>query len=345
METTSRADAAGLEMNEAATAGRKFRPSGAGWRFAGCAILFLALAMATVLGAESQYVFFVGYVVLQFIVLATGWNILGGYAGYVNFGSAGYFAVGAYTTVALSQVAALPLPLYILAGALMGGLLGLGVGAMSLRLRGIYFSIATLAIAIILETIVTNWSFVGGARGMALVPASPPWPFGTYNQWLFFVMAVLVVLSSAVARYIEISWIGRGLKALRDDEMAAECAGVPTLRLKLLAAAVSGATMAVAGAPFAFYMSFIEPHSAFGLNYALAAIAMPIIGGMSHWIGPIIGAILLACAQQFISVKLSGEWNVLVTGLILMAFVIAAPSGVVGLFTRFSKSKATGGQA
>lgn len=303
------------------------------------ALVFLGLTMLIVLGAESQYIFFVGYVVLQFIVLATGWNILGGYAGYVNFGSAGYFAVGAYTTVALFKLLALPLPALLFASGIMGALLGLAVGAVSLRLRGIYFSIATLAIAIILQTVVTNWGYVGGARGAALVAPTAPWPFETYNQWLFFVMAVLVVLSTGVARYIERSLVGRGLQALRDDEIAAECAGVPTLKLKLLAAAVSGAIMALAGAPFAFYMSFIEPHSAFSLNYALAAIAMPIIGGMSHWIGPIIGAVLLASAQQVISVQLSGEWNVLVTGLILMAFVIGAPSGIVGLVKRLRSQR------
>jgi branched-chain amino acid transport system permease protein len=304
--------------------------------YAGAAV-FLALVMAAILGLKSQYVFFAGYVVLQFVVLATGWNILGGYAGYVNFGAAGYFAIGAYTTVALYQAVPLPLPLLILAGALMGALLGLVTGALSLRLKGVYFSIATMAIVIVLETVVMNWNYVGSARGTSLIAPKPPGLFATHHQWLFFVMAILVVISIGIARYIERSWIGRGLRAIRDDEIAAECAGVPTLKLKLFAAGMSGAVMSAAGAPFALYMSFIEPHSAFSLNYALSAIAMPIIGGMSHWIGPVIGAILLGSAQQFVTVTLSGAWNLLIMGSVLMLFVIVAPDGIVGLASKLRR--------
>jgi branched-chain amino acid transport system permease protein len=307
------------------------------WRFLAGSAAFLALVMAAILGVESQYIFFAGYVVLQFIVLATGWNILGGYAGYVNFGAAGYFALGAYTTVALYKLVPLPIPVLILAGAAMGGLLGLATGAMSLRLKGVYFSIATLAITIILETIVMNWNFVGGARGTSVIAQPPPSLFETYHQWLFFVMAVMVVISIGIVRYIERSWIGRGLRALRDDEIAAESAGVPTLKLKLFAATLSGSVMSAAGAPFALYLSFIEPHSAFSLSYALSAIAMPIIGGMGHWSGPVIGAILLGSTQQVIAVTLSGHWNVLILGLILVVFVILSPEGIVGLVKKLHR--------
>jgi branched-chain amino acid transport system permease protein len=306
-------------------------------KFVAGAAAFLALVMAAILGLESQYVFFAGYVVLQFVVLATGWNILGGYAGYVNFGAAGYFALGAYTTVALYQAVPLPLPILILAGAVMGGLLGLATGAMSLRLKGVYFSIATMAIVIILETVVMNSEYLGSSRGISLAAPPPPSLFANYHQWLFFVMAVMVVLSIAIVRYIENSWIGRGLRAIRDDETAAECCGVPTLKLKLFAATMSGAVMSAAGAPFALYLAFIEPTSAFSLNYALSAIAMPIIGGMSHWIGPVIGAVLLGSAQQYVAVSLSGHWNVLIIGVVLMFFVIVAPDGILGLVKKWHR--------
>ena len=219
----------------------------------------------------------------------------------------------------------------ILLSAAMGAVLGLGTGAVSLRLKGIYFSIATLAMAIILETLVMNWDYLGGARGMAVLPSSSPTLFASYHQWLFFVMAVVAVVSIAIVRYIDRSWAGRGLRAVRDDEVAAEASGVPTLKLKLFAATVSGAIMAAAGAPFALYLSFIEPTSAFSLDYALSAIAMPIIGGMSQWIGPVIGAVLLSSVQQLVSVTLSSYWNVLITGVILIIFVVAAPNGILGL--------------
>jgi branched-chain amino acid transport system permease protein len=136
---------------------------------------------------------------------------------------------------------------------------------------------------------------------------------------------------------VQTSWIGRGLRAIRDNESAAECSGVPTLQLKLAAATLSGALMGAAGAPFAQYLSFIEPVSAFSLTYAVNALAMPIIGGMAHWIGPVIGAILLGTVQQIVTVTISSELNVLVVGVLLVVFVVAAPEGILGLVAKLRR--------
>lgn len=302
------------------------------------ALVVLALLAAVPLVLSNEYYYFAGYVVLQFVVLATAWNILGGFAGYVNFGSAAFFAVGAYTAVALFKAVNLPLPLQIIAGATVSGLLGLGVGMLTLRLRGIFFSIATIAVAIILETVVINWTYVGGAKGLPILrPTDAPFHFDSYLQWLFFVMGVVAVIAVGCARYVQTSWIGRGLRAIRDNESAAECSGVPTLQLKLAAATLSGALMGAAGAPFAQYLSFIEPVSAFSLNYAVNALAMPIIGGMAHWIGPVLGAILLGTVQQIVIVTVSSELNLLVVGVLLVVFVVAAPEGILGLFAKLRR--------
>jgi branched-chain amino acid transport system permease protein len=307
-------------------------------RFLVGAVMVLALAatLPTVLKIEYYYV--LGYTVLQFIIMATAWNILGGYAGYVNFGSGAFFAVGAYTAVSLYKWLALPLGLQILAGAATAGLLGLGVGLLTLRLRGIFFSIATIAITIILETVVLNWTYVGGAKGLPILRPTEVPLFENYTQWLFFVMAVIAVVAVATARYIQSSWFGRGLRAIRDNEGAAECSGVPTLKLKLAAATISGALMGAAGAPYAMLGSFIEPNAAFSLNHAVNALAMPIIGGMGHWIGPVIGAVLLGSVQQIVTVTISSEMNVLVVGVMLVIFVVAAPEGILGLVKRWRSS-------
>ena len=298
------------------------------------AVVALAAASLLVRFVSNEYFFFAGYVVLQFIVLATAWNILGGYAGYVNFGSGAFFAAGAYTAVALIKGFAAPLLVQIAAAALVSGLMGFAVGAMTLRLRGIFFSIATVAVAVICETVVFNWGFVGGARGATVLQPEAPALFASYTRLLFVLMALLAVLAVVLARYIETSWIGRGLQAIRDNEEAAESVGVPTLKLKLFAATASGALMGIAGAPFPLYMSFIEPTSAFSLNYAVSALAMPIIGGTASWAGPVIGAVLLGSVQQIVTVTLSSELNVLVLGVLLVAFVIAAPEGILGLYRR-----------
>jgi branched-chain amino acid transport system permease protein len=218
-------------------------------------------------------------------------------------------------------------------------LLGLGVGVLTLRMQGIFFSIATIALTIIIETVVTNWRYVGGAAGIQIQRPLVTPPFDTYVQMLFFVQALLVVLAVAIARYIQGSWIGRGLQAIKDDELAAECTGVPTLRLKLLACVVSGALMCAAGAPAAMYLQYADPSSAFNLNYSVSALAMSLIGGTAHWIGPVLGAILLGVTQQFLSVTISSELNVLLLGIMLVLFVVGAPEGLIGLARRLGRKR------
>jgi len=296
----------------------------------GAAIAF-GLALAAALTVKNEYWFFAAYVVIQFVVLATAWNILGGYAGYVNFGTGAFFGVGAYIAVMLIKSMGAPLAVQILVAAAVGGLLGFGAGLLTLRLRGIFFSIATVAVAIILETAVINWRYVGGATGIQILKPPVMEPFDSYAKMIFVVIVLLAIVAVAIARYIETSWLGRGLRAIRDSEEAAECAGVPTLKLKLAACAISGALMSAAGAPLAMYQSFVEPASAFNLTYSVAALAMPIIGGTSHWIGPVVGAILLGTVQQVVTVTVSGELNVMVVGVLLVLFVVAAPEGIVGL--------------
>jgi branched-chain amino acid transport system permease protein len=299
------------------------------WLSAG---ILLAVACGAALSGVNEYFFYAGFVVLQFVVLATAWNILGGYAGYVNFGTSAFFGLGSYTAVVLFKGLGAPLAVQIVAAALMGGLLGFGVGMLTLRLRGIFFAIATVAVVFIMETLMINWRYVGGATGLQLLRPDTLAPFASYTRMLFVVMAILAVLAVSIARYVQDSWLGRGLRAVRDSEEAAEASGVPTLRLKLIACVVSGALMAAAGAPMPMYLSFIEPASSFSLNYAIGALAAPMIGGSIHWIGPVIGALLLSSLQQIVTVTISGEMNVLVVGVLLVLFVVLAPAGVVGLF-------------
>ncbi len=298
------------------------------------AVIFLAAVLFMTQYLRNEYPFFAGYVILQFVVLSVAWTILGGYAGYVNFGTNAFFGVGVYTAVLLFKALDAPLGVQIAAAAVVGGLLGFGVGLLTLRMRGIFFSIATIALAIIIETTITNWRYVGGAAGIQLQRPPVMAPFDSYVKMLFFVQALLVVIAIAITRFIQNSRIGRGLHALRDDELAAECTGVPTLRLKLVACVVSGALMSAGGAPAAMYLQFANPDSAFNLNYSVSVLAMSLIGGTAHWIGPVLGAILLGSTQQLLAVTISSEVNVLVLGVMLVLFVVAAPKGIIGLVRR-----------
>src|SRR2546423_3122520 len=296
-------------------------------------LIVVAAGIGLVSLRVNPYVYFAGYVILQYVVIATAWNILGGYAGYVNFGTPAFFALGAYAAVFLIRSIKAPLPVLIVAGGLVAALLGLGIGYLTLRLRGTFFSLATLAPSVVLPTMIINWEYVGGSRGISVLRPSGP-PFGSYVTFLFTVMVALAVIAVLVARFIERSWIGRGLAALRDNEEAAECMGVPTLRLKLFATTISGFLLGVAGAPFPYYVTFVEPNSAFALDYAVNALAMPMIGGATSWVGPVIGAVLLGTAQQLATVTISSEMNLFIVGVVLVAFVVLAPEGILGLVRR-----------
>src|SRR5438445_1622103 len=280
---------------------------------------------------HNDYLFFAGYVVLEYLVLATAWNILGGYCGYVNFGTAAFFALGAYPSVAIHKFSPMPIPVLILLGGIVSGIVGLGMGYLTLRLRGAFFSIATLALAVVIQTLITNWDYVGGSRGAYIIRPNTAPLIGSYIQYLFLVMLVLAVAAIAVARLIERSRLGYGFATIRDDEIAAEASGVPTLRLKLIATTLSGAFMGMAGAPLPYYVGYLDPASGFSLAYAVNSIAMPVIGGTTTWIGPLIGAVLLGSLQQWVTVTISSAVHLLIVGLLLVAFVIIAPNAILGL--------------
>jgi branched-chain amino acid transport system permease protein len=312
-------------------------------------VICLAVAAAVFAGAVAvgnDYVFFAGYVILQYVVLSTAWNILGGYCGYVNFGSAAFFALGAYSTVAIYKLIGandlphiVPMPVLMLVGGVVSGVVGFGMGYLTLRLRGAFFAIATLALAVVLQTLIVNWDFVGGSRGAYILRPEEVPLIGSYIKYLFLVMLLLAVGSLVIARLIERSRLGYGFATIRDDELAAEASGVPTLKLKLIATTISGALMGMAGAPFPYYIGYLQPSSTFGLDYAVNSIAMPLIGGTTSWVGPLIGTILLGSLQQIATVTISSAVNLLLVGVILVVFVIVAPNGIIGLVHHYWQRK------
>src|SRR3981081_4937667 len=157
------------------------------------AVVFLVAVLLTTQTIRNEYPFFACYVILQFIVLAVAWSILGGYAGYVNFGTSAFFGVGVYTAVFLLKAFGAPLAVQIAAAAAIGALMGFALGLLTLRMQGIFFSIATIALTIIIETSITNWRYVGGAAGIQMQRPLVTEPFNHYVQMLFFVRGLLAV--------------------------------------------------------------------------------------------------------------------------------------------------------
>ena len=330
------------EQTASAAGLRKATPTSGRLRSGVMILLVGAVLMAAtmLLGPHiGEYYYLATYTILQYIVLGTAWNILGGYGGYVNFGTAGFFAIGCYTTIVLNKIFPMPLFFEMLVAAVTAGLVGLGTGYLTLRLRGVFFSIATLALAIVLQTLIVNWSFVGGARGVYVIRPAISGVFISYVQFLVVLMVGLAIFAVLAAWAVEKSWIGIGLAAIRDDEAAAETSGVPSLRLKLIATTMSGAIMGMAGAPFPYYVTYVDPATAFGLAIAVNSIAMPLVGGTATWWGPVVGAILLGSAQQILTVTISSAANLFIVGILLVVFLTAAPRGVVGIVRGWKRGR------
>ena len=301
------------------------------WIIAAIGILLGVGLTYAVDSLSMDYAYLAAYTVLQFVVMASAFNILAGYGGYINFGSAGFFAAGVYTSVVLYKLMEAPLYITIPCCMLVTGILGFGTGYLTLRLRGIFFAIATLALAVVLNTLIVNWEYVGGARGVYVLRPNTVWLIGSYTRYLFIVMLGMAITAVVIARIVENSWLGRGLQAIKDDETAAECAGIPALRVKLIATTLTGAMMGAAGAPFPYFVTYVDPATAFNLSIAVNTLAMPLVGGLGTWIGPVIGAVLLGSLQQIATVTISSAANLLIVGVLLMVFIIVAPQGIVGL--------------
>ncbi len=133
--------------------------------------------------------------------------------------------------------------------------------------------------------------------------------------------------------------MGAGLAAIRDDETAAAALGVPTLKLKVRAAAISGAILGATGAPLPFYNSFVNPDTAFGVGYSVNAMAMSLVGGVESWIGPLVGAALLALLQQVALAFVSSSASLALVGIVFMAFVVVAPRGLIGLYRSLRRAR------
>jgi len=292
-------------------------------------MLFVILGIIFPIFCPERYVINFAFYVLLYTSLALAWNVLGGYVGYINFGSCCFFGVGAYLAAFLIENGISDIWMHIIAGSLCSGLLGLFLGAITLRVRGIYFAISTLALSVVMQMIIINTPQLGGALGMFLVKPHAPAPYPNFTaylfSWLFGVTLILVIITI----YIERSHIGKQLIAMRDDEVAAECIGIPTLKLKLLAAFISCAFMGAVGGVYPYYIAYLEPYTTFSLEFTINPIAMSIIGGTQSWLGPIVGGIVLSSFQQYLCTTISSTLSLLLTGIIIMGIVIFVPDGII----------------
>ena len=270
--------------------------------------------------------------IFMYAIITAALNIIAGYAGYAAFGNIVFFGVGAYTTAMLM----LRVGFYWWTGALIGGLLAaiyaILLGIPILRLRGHYFAIATLGINRATEQIALDWgSFTGGGKGITL--PLPKMEIQNFYAMIYFIMLGLLLVTILVNYVISRSRLGYALRAIRDNEDAAEASGIFAPRCKIVAWAISAFITGVTGGVFAYWFSFIEPATVFDIMIAVKAFVMMMLGGAGTVLGPVIGAFLI----EVISETVWGQFltlHMLILGIIMVGVVILIPRGMLSLFGR-----------
>jgi branched-chain amino acid transport system permease protein len=293
------------------------------------------LALMPLLKLPAFYESFL-YLAVFWIALATSWNLLSGYAGYFSFGHGAWFGVGVYTSATLAVKFDWPFLLTLPVAALVAAAIGVGVGAVAFRVKGVrgeLFALLTLAVTFVVATIIGNTPIDGGP-GVYLnaVPVPKLGPSPTSSLYMMMLMAAVVTL--LVSWWVRHSRFGAGLFAIHDDEEAAEVMGVPTYRWKLIALAICCALAGWVGGIHALFVSYVTTAETFNLTVPLTVVLMSILGGSRHWAGPAIGAVAITCLLYAFT---GGQYAVLgkgVIGLILVVGILFMPNGVMGRFKR-----------
>ncbi len=273
--------------------------------------------------------------------LATAWNILAGYCGQVSLGHAAFFGIGAYTSTLLIREAAVSPWLGMIAGALVAVVVSQVIGYPVFRLRGHYFAIATIGVGEFVQTLVLNWDWAGGARGL-FVPIKRPdslvnFQFHESKAVYYFIALGLLALALGATRGLERSRRGHFFRAIREDQDAAASLGVHVAREKHAAMAVSAGLTALGGTFYAQYVFFIDPESVFPLSLSILICLVAVLGGVGTLWGPLLGAAVLVPLSEVTRVLLGGGGKALdlvIYGALIMIIAVFQPAGLIGLARR-----------
>lgn len=304
-----------------------------GKRLAGWLVTVLVVVAAFGFGGVGQIADVqIGSIVLMYAAMAEGWNLLGGYGGYMNFGTVMFFGVGAYAT-AMANAGwhlnpLLALPIAALAAAVAGALLGIP----ALRLRGHYFAIATFILTLAVQALALVAGFTHGATGMYItgVTLDPVQATRLY----FDLFLVLTVIAALICWGLERTRWHSALVAIREDEDAADVLGVPVTRYKSVALIIGAAIAGAAGCLYATQLYYIEPNGTFDFNISLGVVVAAVLGGAGTWYGPLIGAVITELIAQELFVHVQGVYNQLSYGALLVVVVLVAPGGLASLRIR-----------
>jgi branched-chain amino acid transport system permease protein len=290
----------------------------------------VALAFMPWLGLPAFYDSLL-YLILHWIILATSWNILSGYTGYFSFGHGAFFGGGLYTSATLMDKAGWPFLWTLPAAALVACMLGLVVGAIVFRVKGVrgeVFALLTLAVTFVLGTVIVNTPIDGG-NGVSLAGVAVPKIGPTPSSTFYLLALAAAALTLLVAWGISVSKLGAGLFAIHDDEDAAEVMGVPTYRYKLIALGISCALAGVAGGIHALFLNYVTVGEVFTIAVPLTVVLMSILGGTRHWAGPALGAVAITLLLYSFTAADYAVAGKAMIGVILIAAILFMPDGIL----------------
>jgi branched-chain amino acid transport system permease protein len=301
-------------------------------------LLGVLLVMALILPIvdKNSYQQLLFNTVLINIVVVMGMNFITGLTGQMNLGTAGIFALGAYTSSLVCMRANLPAGVGLLAAILMGLIIGQCLGYPSLRVSGVYLALTTIGFGEIVRLVLTNWgNFTGGALGLTGIPHVQLFgiAFDTVFKSYYLNLAFTVLLGILAARIVYSKW-GRAFKAIRDNFEAVSACGIDVSRLKILAFTLAAMYGSFAGALYANLVGYLNP-SAFGLDFSINYLVMLMLGGIGSVAGNIIGAITVTLLPEFLRFMQNYYW--LIFSIITLLFVVFLPYGIVSLFTGRSR--------
>jgi branched-chain amino acid transport system permease protein len=298
-------------------------------------LLVILLLLAGLPYARPGYTVVLVYTILMYIVLTVSWALFSGPTGYISLAPAAFFGIGIYTSAVLAM--RLPLPAVVCIGGLISSCLALLVGALTLRLKGIYFAFFTFGLVELIKNFVL-WYEVrfSGRRGRFLIPVD--------NNTVYYVMLAILVALLLTTYFIRRSKYGLALRSIGEDEEAAAHTGVNVTLLKVITFAISAVFMGAAGAIWAIRLTYIDPYIAFDPLNSFMPVLMAIFGGMGQFYGPILGAAVFSYLREVLITKFP-HYYMLLIGIILLVAILYLPNGLIGVIQKWRKRALRGQHA
>jgi branched-chain amino acid transport system permease protein len=305
------------------------RPAHRGLVLAGVLVALLVFPVLQVATGGFNYWLHMMLYAFMYIAMTTSWNIIGGYAGYISLGHSAFYGIGGYITGGLMTFCGLsPFVSAPLAGVLCFAL-GIPLGLVALRTRGPSFIISTIALVMLARLALDNIESLGGADGMSL--PLPELPARTLKLPFYYAMLAIAVAAVYTSYRVRHAKLGLGLRAIAEDEVKAEAAGIPTRLYKIVAFALSALFVGLAGGVWGYYLTYLRPSIFFQILTSAEIVLMAIIGGRGTVAGPVIGAILLVGSNELLVAKLGAtELNLAAKGALMLAVLVFFPEGIVG---------------